>query len=597
MIRAAVILKALPLAAAGAAGWFAAPFWQAQPSLRSAVRLLFRAAAGGNADGALSLNGNTVSPADLRDAAALRAMLTRIRDAAATASPQDAEHFLAGLMEQLAVLPPADLRSLALALARDRDLLLLMDETTKAVGLRLLSKDLEMRLFLTLAKVVRRDPDRMLLLAEALPPSRTRDEFLSRTLALLGMDRPAELMALMNGPDAPLKGRARLLAVKPALSTLAARSFPDAVAAWENLQDPEVKWDAVSALSDRINDEPDRVFDWLDRLPERERNRLTSEALRHATPEVARRWLEAHPVPEAGDMGFLQACGRLAKTDPAGAVAWLAKIPAGADSRPWRIMVPDALRDMPVSGLLAVIPGMPPENQELFLPGMFSGKNRTAEELSQAAAAVSDPSLQEKLGTAWAGGRWEDTAAAMAQATALPPGPLRDSALTELGRMWSYSSPDEWLAWLRTAPPEDQTAAMAKAEPQIWADPKNAAFLTVRPAAEQLPWLAGIYHDNAQAAAAVIERASAQGAGNEALDSAAKSLAQSWQDRDPATARAFALSLPDPAMADSVLLSLAANSATAEARAAAIEAIQDPVNRQQAGRGAALKSLGISAPR
>ncbi|MES2706123.1 MAG: hypothetical protein V4726_05905 [Verrucomicrobiota bacterium] len=596
MTKTGLILRSVMAAGAVTAGWFTAPFWQAQPSVRSAVRLLFRPAAEGGgaaAGGVLTLNGITVSLAEADGPGPLRAMLERIREAAFDATPQDAEKFLIALMDQLSSLPPENLRSLALALARDRDLLNLLDQTTRAVSTRLLSKDLEMHLSLELAKVIQRDPDRMLLLAEALPPSRTRDEFLGRMLTILAVDRPEEVLALLNGPDMPLKGGARSGVLMSALQTLAARSFTGAAETWKKLEDSE-KWETASVLLDRVNEEPDPVFAWLEGLPEPQRKHGAFSAMFSATPDVVRRWLTAHPSPAAGDDGaFLMACGQLAKADPAAAMTWLAKLPALEDSRELAGRISLSMSTVPVASLLTAIPGMPPENQARLLTGALGGSRRTVGELAQLAATVSDPAVQERMAKVWSQQVWDKWAVETKEVESLPPGALRGSALTALGEKWSRLDPQGWLAWLRTAPAADQTAAMAKADPKVWAEPENAAFLTTRPAAEQLPWLAGIYHHDARAAAAVIERASAQGAGGDALDAAAKSLAQSWQNRDPATARAFALSLPDPLMADSVLLSLAADSATAEARAAATAAIQDPVNRRKAERAAALRDAGI----
>lgn len=599
MSGSGLIFRILVAAGAVTAGWFTAPLWQAQPSVRSALRLLFREAAGGGnttGNGVLTLNGLTFSLKDIGEPATLRTMLDRLRRTAGEVSPLEAERFLMSLMDQVSSLPPSALRSLALALARDRDLVNLLDETTRVLSSRLTSKDLELHVSMELARVVGRDPDRMLLLAEALPPSMTKDEFLSRTLAILALEKPEAVLALLGAPDCSLDVLEQAGVANSALQTLAARSFTEAAQALETITNPQLKSKAMTALIERINDQPEKVLAWVDSLPPEERKDATGYAMSLATPEVALSWLTSHPSPAGGDPAFLEACGRLAKADPAAAVAWLKKIPAMEASRSLSNMLPGAMRDFPISGLLTALPEIAPENQALLLPGAFEYRKRSVEDLAAAGSAVSDPALQAKLGEKWAANRSDDPAKAAAEASSLPAGPLREATMTALSEKWSKSNPKTWLDWLRGASTPDQTAALAKADPKVWADPKNAAFLTVRPAAEQLPWLAGIYHDDAHAAAAVIERASGQGASTAALDSAAKSLAESWQDRDPATARAFALSLPDAAMADSVLMNLAGNSASMEARAAATAAIQDPVSRRTAERAAALRTAGITLP-
>lgn len=593
MTKVGVTFRILVLAGAAAGGWWAAPFWQKQPSARSALRLLFRpAAASGDpqAGGILTFKGCTVSMADLRDTASLRAMLTRVREAAPSATPQEAEGFLIGLLEQFSALPPEDLRSLALDLAKDRDLLKLMDETSRAVSLRLLSQDLARHLFLAQAQVVRRDPDRMLLLAEALPPSKTRDDFLGTTLSILALDRPAEVLALLGAKDAPVKDPKIIVS---ALHLLASRSFEEALAVWNGFQDPWTRRVGREALNARINDEPDKVFAWIATQPEKERAQATAEALQSANPDTSLNWLKKNGGAEIGGPGYLVACSRLAKSDPSGALDWLLKLPDAGKSSETAWNLSWVMADIPLSELLSRIPGMSAERQSLLLGSALQGRGRPVEELVRASEGVGDSARLESLGAAWAQGHDGDIATTMREAESLPPGRMREAAIKKLSFRWGLSQPEEFGEWLRAAPREDQNAAMAGAVSRIWQDPKNAALARSRPPVEQLPFAAMIYRDDATAAAAVIERASNEGADGEALDKAAKALAQSWQDRDPATARAFALSLPDPRMADSVLLDLAARSARSEARAAAVASIQDPVTRQQAERAAALKTIGI----
>lgn len=603
MTRLGITLRLLTVAAAGAGGWFTAPFWQAQPSIRSAVRLLFRPAAEG--DGAaqvrpLTLNGFTLSIADAGDPASLRALLERLTEAAADASPQEAEQFLSALIDQLSSLPPSDLRALALALARDRGLLDQLDKTTRALSLRLLSKDLELHLSTSLAAVIQRDPDRMLLLAEALPPSRTRDELRGRTLTILAMDRPEAVLALLTSPDAPLSGNELINAGCSAIESLAARSFADAAKAVDDMEDSSLKFAASHSLMRRINAEPEKVFAWLDALSGSQSRQMQSGALSFANPETARLWLTTHASASASTGNadaLVQACGALASSDPAAAAEWFRKLPSWetgttVDGR----MLSYPMGRFSAADIQTMLPGLSPETQASLLKAAFLGKDRTALELAELAAIPKDAEVQKTLATQWARSCWGNPADGIKQAETLPEGPLRDAALTSLSDKWSYSDPAAWLSWMRTASPADQTAAMATVDPKIWSDPKNAAFLTSRPASEQLPWLASIYHENAQSAAAVIERASNQGASSASLDAAAKSLAESWQDRDPATARAFAQSLPDAAMADSVLSSMAASSSTTEARAAAVAAIQNPITRQLAERAAALQNASIIPP-
>lgn len=600
MTKLGITIRLLAAAGAVAGGWFTAPYWQAQPSLRSAVRLLFRPAAGiggGTLSRSLTLNGFTFSLTDLDNPGSFRALLGQIQEAAWDAPPHDAEKFLISLMDQLAGLSPGELRSLALSLARDRNLLAQLDQTTRALSTRLLSRDLELHLATSLAAVIQRDPDRMLLLAEALPPSRTRDEFLGRTLGILAVERPEAVLALLDAPDSPLKDRELGIAGASAIQTLAARSVTELAEAMKGMTDSRLKGMASHALIDRVNDQPDEVFVWLDGLPDETRGGTAAAALSYADPETASRWLAAHPSPAGNEAAFVAACGRLAKSDPAAAAKRLKDLPTLEASRVltfWSI--PSAMAAFPIKELLTITPGLTPENQALLLPGAFSETKRSVGELTEMAALITNPDLKQKLAAGWSESRKGDPAEGVKEAESLPPGPLRDTAMGTLSSLWSRHSPETWLEWMRGASSADQTAAMAKVNPTIWSDPKNAAFLTIRPASEQLPWLASIYHDNAQAAAAVIEQASTQGANAASLDAAAKSLAESWQDRDPATARAFAQSLPDPAMADSVLAGMAASSSTSEARAAATAAIQNPIVRQQAERAAALRDAGITQP-